>query len=169
LAIRGASRVLWLLASVVVLALTLVGCAATPPESESPTEGKPPATVPEAVKNLDAAKMTLGQRIYWLGEDASGTIAFTGGTQVQRDGQNGACANCHGSGEGITAPDITNTALTATKDEDGKPQAPFTDALIARSILKGLDPEGGALEVAMPRFTMNDADMKALLLYMKEL
>jgi mono/diheme cytochrome c family protein len=169
LGIRGASPVRWLLASFVVLALALTGCAVKPPASETAEGETTVAPVPEAVKNLDAAKMTLGQRIYWLGEDASGTIVFTGGTQLQREGQNAACANCHGSGDGITGPDITHATLTATQDEEGKPRAPFTDALIVRAIIKGQDEKGEALDGAMPRFQMNDADTKALLEYLKTL
>lgn len=98
-----------------------------------------------------------------------------------------ACVNCHrrsglGSTEGsISIPPVTgeylfhareagavDQALTYVEGMHGN-RAPYTDATLARAIREGVDSEGKTLSSLMPRFTLSDADMAALIDYLKHL
>jgi hypothetical protein len=105
-------------------------------------------------------------------------------------GPDAACVNCHqrsglGTFEGynlkITIPPITGLYLfharKATTAEPVLPylewmhsnREPYTEATVARAIRNGVDSEGRQLSYLMPRFTMSDADMAALIGYLKKL
>ena len=95
--------------------------------------------------------------------------------------------NCHhrsglGTTEGrVTIPPITGRYLfhprSASRDELALPYVqsargnrdPYTDATLARSIRQGIDSEGRPLGFLMPRFALGDADMRALIEYLKKL
>jgi hypothetical protein len=107
--------------------------------------------------------------------------------QLAMRGAAAACANCHrrsglGSKEGnTTIPPIAAQYLfrpsTQNPDEltvpfiDGMRTArePYTEATLARAIREGLDSEGKPLGYLMPQFALSDADMHALIGYLKTL
>ena len=130
-----------------------------------------------------------GELLYLRGELPSGAPLKgmrAGGAVVE--GEQAACANCHrrsglGSMEGsfaippITAHylyhDRTDTstgehALMYLENAHGD-RPPYTDETLARAIREGLDSEGRALSVLMPRFTLSDAQMADLIAYLREL
>jgi hypothetical protein len=98
-----------------------------------------------------------------------------------------ACVNCHhrsglGSREGrVLIPPITGRYLfhprTANRDDVAltyvesarSNRDPYTDVTLARSIRQGIDSEGKPLGYLMPRFALSDADMGALIDYLKNL
>nr|WP_260435982.1 c-type cytochrome [Burkholderia sp. Bp9143] len=106
---------------------------------------------------------------------------------VRLHGAAAACMNCHrysglGAREGTSnIPPITGRYLFQPRVEnpdDAKVpfvpgmrfnREPYTDATVARAIREGLDSEGKPLSALMPRYALNDADMKALIDYLKRL
>ncbi len=108
-----------------------------------------------------------------------------GGPRIK--GMDAACVNCHhrsglGSREGrVLIPPITGRYLfhprTANRDDVAltyvesarSNRDPYTDVTLARSIRQGIDSEGKPLGYLMPRFALSDADMSALLDYLKNL
>ncbi|MBN3753577.1 c-type cytochrome [Paraburkholderia sp. Tr-20389] len=107
--------------------------------------------------------------------------------QLAMRGAAAACANCHrrsglGSKEGnTTIPPIAAQYLfrpsAQSPDEltvpfiDGMRTArqPYTEATLARAIREGIDSEGRPLGYLMPQFALNDADMRALIDYLRTL
>ena len=95
--------------------------------------------------------------------------------------------NCHrhsglGTIEGtVSIPPITGRYLFQPRhlaqDEAALPylanahsnRDPYTEATLARSIREGLDSTGRPLSDLMPRFALNDADMTALIRYLRSL
>jgi Cytochrome c len=111
------------------------------------------------------------------GGDAQGSNA---------QGAQAACVNCHqrsglGTTEGnTTIPPITGEYLFWSPGHDagtGLPyvesmhgnRAPYSDATLARAIREGLDSQGRPLSYLMPRYALDDADMAALIEYLKKL
>jgi hypothetical protein len=102
-------------------------------------------------------------------------------------GAQAACVNCHRhSGLGATEdrrsiPPITGKYLFQPRAIDHDEQElsyvagahgnrdPYTAATLARAIRTGLDSAGRPLAYLMPRFALNDADMAALIEYLKTL
>jgi hypothetical protein len=100
-------------------------------------------------------------------------------------GADAVCTNCHrrsglGSKEGRRViPPITGRYLFYSRTQDyldlpyvegmRADRDPYTDATLARAIREGLDAQGKPLDYLMPRFALNDADMEALIGYMKRL
>lgn len=64
------------------------------------------------------------------------------------------------TGAALEIPDITYGALTT----EG-----FTEETVGRAIRDGLDETGEALDPAMPRWQMSDADLNSTIAYLKEL
>jgi mono/diheme cytochrome c family protein len=98
-----------------------------------------------------------------------------------------ACARCHrNSGLGmqeagyrippISGPYLFHARATAVSDSD-LPYVPwqrfdheaYTDATLARAIREGINADGRPLGYLMPRFALGDADMAALIAYLKSL
>ena len=132
---------------------------------------------------------SAGESLYRRGLLSSGALLVghraAGG--VGLTGADAACVNCHrrsglGSREGsIAIPPITGQylfhareggpadhGLTYVESMHGN-RAPYTDATLARAIREGLDSEGNPLSALMPRFALKDADMAALIDYLKNL
>lgn len=140
-------------------------------------------------RNHPAAPSPIGEAIYLRGEVGSGTaLQGTRGAGLTIQGMQAACVNCHrrsglGATEGaVTIPPITGEYLfheraSPSSNDHGLMyvenahgnREPYTDKTLARAIRDGLNSEGQPLNVLMPRFTLGDADMNALLDYLKSL
>jgi hypothetical protein len=136
-----------------------------------------------------AVPASAGESIYLRGVLGSGApLAGTrksAGTSTQ--GADAACVNCHqrsglGSTEGsIFIPPITGDYLFQGQAQGGDaPPLPhvkrrhgnrsaYTPATLARAIREGVDPDGRTLSSLMPRYALDDADMGALVEYLKSL
>lgn len=141
-----------------------------------------------AQKAFSAPPLDAGESIYQHGIAGSGEAveaSHDGG--VHMSGAAAACMNCHrrsglGTREGnSTIPPISGQYLFHPRIQN--PEAldipyvegmranrePYTDATVARAIREGLDSEGKPLSYLMPQFALNDADMAALIGYLKRL
>src|SRR5215831_14804614 len=131
---------------------------------------------------------SAGEAIYRRGIVGSGApleARRSGGMRTL--GAAAACVNCHrrsgfGGKEGRSIiPPITGRYLFRPRPTEGNDREipfvpgmrgdrePYTDATLARAIRAGLDSEGKPLSYLMPRFALNDADMSALIGYLKRL
>jgi Cytochrome c len=130
-----------------------------------------------------------GESIYLNGVLGSG--AALEGTRelggMSTKGSGAACVNCHqrsglGSAEGsIFIPPITGQYLFHSRahgsDEPVLPyvesmhgtREPYTEATLARAIRQGIDAQGRPLNYLMPRYALDDADMAAVIGYLKGL
>lgn len=85
------------------------------------------------------------------------------------------CASCHGRDGrgrpegGVTPANITWDVLTkpyGVTSTSGHQRAPYTDALLRRAIVMGVDSSGNPLQTTMPRFQMKTADLDDLIAYL---
>ncbi|MEX3690938.1 c-type cytochrome [Paraburkholderia sp. BR14263] len=134
------------------------------------------------------ATASAGQALYQQGVLGSGDALeamHDGGVHLQ--GAAAACVNCHrrsglGSREGNSSiPPISWRYLveprTQTPEDRDLPyvpgmraeREPYTEATVARAIREGIDSEGKPLSSLMPQYALNDADMQALIGYLKQL
>jgi mono/diheme cytochrome c family protein len=127
--------------------------------------------------------LELGKRIYLSGQLPSGQSLTA---RVQNDtavaGAQLVCAGCHGrsglgAGEGqVFTPAITGNTLYQPV-EIRRPQLydtrtlrpAYDDATLARAIRTGIDAAGRPLGAMMPRYALDDADVQALIAYLKSL
>ncbi|MEX3809620.1 cytochrome c [Paraburkholderia sp. BR13439] len=135
-----------------------------------------------------APPIDAGESIYQRGIAGSGEAvqaSHDGGVRMQ--GAAVACMNCHrrsglGAREGnSTIPPISGQYLFHPRVQNPEEleipyvdgmranREPYTDATIARAIREGVDSEGKPLSNLMPQFALNDADMAALIGYLKRL
>jgi hypothetical protein len=130
-----------------------------------------------------------GEAIYLRGVLTSGAplTASRGDGSASIPGAAAACVKCHrrsglGMKEGsVLIPPITGQFLFhsqhAKSDEAELPyvesarnnRTAYTDATLARVIRKGIDSDGKTLGFLMPRFDLSDADMTALVAYLRSL
>nr|WP_240980241.1 c-type cytochrome [Ramlibacter agri] len=129
-----------------------------------------------------------GAGIYLRGTASSGqAVAGSRSAASKVQGTAAACANCHqrsglGSREGRSfIPPITGRYLfrpltQVNKDfdlpyvEGMRPdRPPYTDATLARAIREGVDSQDKPLSYLMPRYELGEADMAALVGYLKQL
>lgn len=135
-----------------------------------------------AVKEVQA-----GRAIYLNGQLASGAplqASREGG--VTLFGAAAACVNCHrrsgfGGQEGrSTIPPITGRYLFRGRAQNAErdlpyvvgmrgERDPYTDATLARALREGLDAQGRQMSYLMPRFSLSDADLAALIAYLRQL
>jgi len=129
-----------------------------------------------------------GERIFRQGMLSSGEplqATRDGGLRMQ--GEAAACMSCHrrsglGARAGLTTiPPITGRYLfhprVRNPDDLDLPfvegiridREPYTDATLARAIRSGLDSEGRPLSYLMPHFALGDADMTALIGFLKRM
>lgn len=119
--------------------------------------------------------LAIGQSIFQWGIGIDGQrIARTGEMGTGTYG----CAMCHGTdGHGwrmmmFTAPNITYANLTdpaGMREPDGTRGPIYTDALIRRAVVEGIDPDGNTLASWMPRWQLTDAEWTGLLAYLATL
>ena len=136
----------------------------------------------------DNSVTKVGEAIYLHGILGSGEpLVAIREAGVRVEGADAACVNCHrrsgfGSKEGlISIPPITARYLfqqrATSADDVDLPfvesmrlnRDPYTDATLAGAIRDGLNSEGKPLSYLMPHFALNDADMAALIGYLKHL
>ena len=88
------------------------------------------------------------------------------------------CAGCHGRrGEGKTEGGVTAGNLTWSNlikpyghtHPTGRKHGPFTESSFASAVVRGVDPSGNQMVVAMPRYHMSIDDMNDLIAYIKRL
>ncbi len=125
---------------------------------------------------------SLGRVIYYTGADTNGPVPRTiagGGLTGLGMMNTGSCVDCHGQdGRGgriatmmgvVDIPDIRYSFLTTPHSDAGTSTPAWTDADIGRAIRDGVDPSGQPLTAPMPRWAMSDADITAVIAYLKEL
>lgn len=134
-------------------------------------------------------ELELGRRIYQEGISISGApLAGIRFGSVAVKGSEAACVNCHrrsgmGSVEGdIQVPPVTGRFLFA-KTEDkavatmdlrrgkrmNQRHEPYTDTALANAIRKGINSSGREMSVMMPRYELDEKEMKALIAYLRQL
>jgi Cytochrome c len=142
-----------------------------------------------AGRAFDSTSVSVGESIYRHGMLGSGA-PLEGSRQSGNPnlaGADAACANCHqrsglGHTEGVaTIPPITgqylfhsragsaNEAVLPYVESMHGSREPYDEATLARAIRSGIDSEGRPLGVLMPRFVLDDANMAALIGYLKTL
>ena len=126
-----------------------------------------------------------GERIYFTGKSVSGNPidSVNGGSMMgmHRQMHGGGCAVCHGAErEGrrlwpqfwIKAPALTAEALFADDHENyghgDHDHVTYNSATLGKAIIEGIDPDGKALDAAMPRWSMSDADLRELIAYLQQ-
>lgn len=121
-----------------------------------------------------------GKHIYTKTTSPSGKeiTAFIGIASTEAPGSVMACVNCHGpDGQGrpeagIDPGNITWKVLSRSygvRHASGREHPPYTDETLARAIVKGIDPAGNKLNLAMPHYTMPEEDLAALIAYLRKL
>ena len=117
---------------------------------------------------------SVGERIYLTGVGADGQDISRNAPAVSQGSLmmgGGGCGSCHGAdGRGGTIKMMTGTAVKAPDiTYDALIKEGFTDATIGRAIRDGLDESGKPLADAMPRWQMSDADVDAVIAYLRQL
>lgn len=129
-----------------------------------------------------------GEAIYRHGTLASGKpIEAIREAGVRIAGKDAACISCHrrsglGSKEGfISIPPVTGRYLFHPRAADGgddylpyvesmrADRDPYTDEILARAIREGLNSADKPFNYLMPHYELNDAEMAALISYLKRL
>ena len=121
-----------------------------------------------------------GRKIYHEGVSESGApvsvIVSRGGSPIAATFL--PCSGCHGADGkgrpegGVKPSDITWKTLTASyghQHDYGRSHPSFDEKSFARSVILGVDPGGNELDMAMPRYSMSEADMTDLAAYMKKI
>jgi len=119
-----------------------------------------------------------GKQVYAAGESISGApitaIVSRGATPIPASIL--PCSGCHGDDGagrpegGVVPTDISWDTLVSPyghKHSYGRSHPAYDEASIADAIVKGIDPAGNELDMAMPRYSMPAEDMAALLAYLK--
>ena len=141
-----------------------------------------------ASKEVVSDSVAAGRAIYLHGILTNGKpLVGTHADGMSIQGANTACVNCHqhsglGAKEGHnTIPPITGRYLFRpigrSQENLDLPfvigmrpdRAPYTDETLARAVREGVDADGNALRYLMPRFNLDDADMVALIAYLRSL
>jgi hypothetical protein len=143
---------------------------------------------PLAARPALSPEEAAGEAIYLRGVLRSG--APLDGTRpggVGASGADAACVNCHqrsglGGMEGrMSVPPVAGDYLYRPQAppgageaavpfvDNGREREPYTDATLARALREGLDSEGRPFGPLMPRYALGDADLAALVAYLKKL
>ena len=119
-----------------------------------------------------------GRALYLRGESSSKReiVAIVGDLDVPASTV--TCAGCHGRrGEGKTEGGVTAGNLSWSNlikpyghtHPNGRKHGPFTESSFTTAVVRGVDPAGNELVVAMPRYRMSIEDMNDLIAYIKRL
>ncbi|GEM_PF-529266 len=119
-----------------------------------------------------------GERIYYTGLSASGRPIPKYGGPMWLNMRGGSCVSCHGEdGRGgvpllmgsAVPPDISYYALTDTHQGPGNVHShqPYSEELIKRAIVRGINSEGKSLDATMPRWQISGGDLQDLMDYLK--
>ena len=144
-------------------------------------------TADAAAHPADGASSSLGQRIYREGILPSG-LPLRGQARpgVVRTGADAACAACHRrSGYGMMEGNVAIRPITGTALFQSQPVAAanpriahqlgttvrpaYDERTLARAIRDGVDMTGRPLGDGMPRYALDDVELKALVSYLKSL
>lgn len=170
---------------VLAIVLLLVGAGgiaavmiATPRPATNLSSSAPPSLRPGRPgtgAGVPTTASSLGESIFLDGIGENGRTVPR--SAVGPGMMGGGCAQCHGAdGKGasirmmmttIEAPDIRYSTLTSVH-ENGKEPA-WTDAQIRKAITDGVDADNNDLEPYMPRWSLTDRELDAVISYLKEL
>src|SRR5690349_20950495 len=129
------------------------------------------------VRPLTAAERR-GRALYLRGESSSKREITAIVGELDVPASTVTCGGCHGRrGEGKTEGGVTAGNLTWSNlikpyghtHPNGRKHGPFTESSFANAVVRGVDPSGNSLVVAMPRYRMSIEDMNDLLAYIKRL
>ncbi len=122
-----------------------------------------------------ADPVARGEWIYRTGADVDGRpILYSGGMMMMRM----ACADCHGlEGHGLRtpmflSPDISYANLSdpaGMREPHGDRGPTYTDDLLQRAVISGIDADGERVAWPMPRWQLSDDSWRDLLAYLKTL
>ena len=119
-----------------------------------------------------------GRALYLRGESASKREITAIVNDLDVPATTVPCAGCHGRrGEGKTEGGVTAGNLTWSNlikpyghtHPTGRKHGPFTESSFASAVVRGVDPSGNQMVVAMPRYHMSIEDMNDLIAYIKRL
>lgn len=119
-----------------------------------------------------------GRALFLRGESASKREIMAVVNDVEVPATTVTCAGCHGrrgegkSEGGVTAGNLTWSNLIKPYGHthpNGRKHGPFTESSFTNAVVRGVDPAGNNLVVAMPRYRMSIEDMNDLLAYIKRL
>jgi ABC-type branched-subunit amino acid transport system substrate-binding protein len=161
----------------IACALSLLAALCVSVIASAQTQEKPNAEPPQQERPLTPAERR-GRAIYFRGETASKreVTAMIGDVDVPASTVN--CAGCHGRrGEGKTEGGVTAGNLTWNNlikpyghtHPNGRKHGPFTESSFAMAVVRGVDPSGNNLVVAMPRYRLSIEEMNDLIAYIKRL
>lgn len=111
-----------------------------------------------------------GAQIYLRGVGRAPVTAHIAGGSVEMPGKLFPCVNCHkadGLGHlegGLRPRDVTWPTLTNASEAGGRG---YDAGSLRRAIGEGLDAHGGPLASAMPRYRMDEADLTAIVAYLR--
>ncbi len=130
--------------------------------------------------DISGAYSSLGEQIYFTGRGDNGRpIPYDRGPRWLRL-MGGGCSSCHGDdGQGgfqimmsaKESPSIAWEALTEEGDNKHgeEKHAPYDKRTIKRAITKSLNPAGQELDSVMPRWELNQAELDAVIDFLKKL
>lgn len=121
-----------------------------------------------------------GKKIYSEGISPSGKPmqALIGAQGTAVEASTLPCGNCHGADglgrpEGaVKPPSVTWRDLSVAyghRHDNGRNHPAYDENAFAESLTYGKDPAGNKLDVTMPRFVMANADIAALVAYLKRI
>jgi len=121
-----------------------------------------------------------GKRIFREGRSEAGRMitAKVGRSAMAMPGKSFPCASCHGSDGrgrpegGVVPADITWSRLGKPLDATiggERSRSAYDETSLERAITSGVNPDGVALDVTMPRFDMDREDMADLIAYVRRL
>ena len=119
-----------------------------------------------------------GKEIYLRGTSASGREITGRIGEIDVPASTVSCAGCHGlRGEGKTEGGVTAGNLTwphlskpyGHAHPTGRKHGPFKESSFIHAVVNGVDSDGNALQVVMPRYKFSAEDMADLLAYVKRI